>query len=403
MPTDYEPVWEAMRTLLATNLGTAAHTVSRRLKGWASTPIKSCPAVYQVELMEETERHPEEPPRQVLHGFLIALVVPDSGTEVATSPALNAFMAKIKAAMKPGQVNGRQTLGGLVYDARLTGSNKISEGDIDGSRTYATMDFVIVLQDDVEGSTRPFVFSTGFLFATPVTQQAGVVAGELTPIRVGALRDVAVTGINTVNMQGVGQFTFPTQGAQAQARIRGKAAAALIDGKAIAQLWYGAAKLSAGATLLVADEPHTVPGSPYTVTIAPPNSGTWSADLGVLNQTTGKPMTLVTGVPTTGQYAVAAGVYTFASADVAVIASISYLYTTASGSTLAFANPMAGPSPTFRIVLQGEYNGRQVCRVFNACTCTGFTFGTTVEQFAMTDFSFEAMGDPNNVGTFSVL
>jgi len=39
----------------------------------------------------------------------------------------------------------------------------------------------------------------------------------------------------------------------------------------------------------------------------------------------------------------------------------------------------------------------------NACALPGFRFPMVMEQYSLPDFSFEVMGDPNNVGTFSVL
>ena len=78
------------------------------------------------------------------------------------------------------------------------------------------------------------------------------------------------------------------------------------------------------------------------------NSATWTADQGVQDALTGFPLTHVTGTPTTGQYSVAAGVYTFAAADTGKAVLISYNYsTTTTGFSLAIGNPLLGPTQTF--------------------------------------------------------
>jgi hypothetical protein len=74
----------------------------------------------------------------------------------------------------------------------------------------------------------------------------------------------------------------------------------------------------------VTGETATVPASPgpYTYTAQAPY-GPWASDAGV-TYANGTAMTLVTGAPAQGQYAVAAGVYTFAAADQGASVLISY-------------------------------------------------------------------------------
>jgi hypothetical protein len=72
------------------------------------------------------------------------------------------------------------------------------------------------------------------------------------------------------------------------------------------------------------DESHSVPGTgPYTVTVT--HAAAFIADEGVTIG--GTPLTKVAGTPSTGQYAVAAGVYTFNAAQAGAAATISYRYT----------------------------------------------------------------------------
>lgn len=71
-------------------------------------------------------------------------------------------------------------------------------------------------------------------------------------------------------------------------------------------------------------ETDTIPATPFQVT--PKTGGLWSADAGVINATTGVALVPVTANPATGQYSVAAGVYTFAAADVGVSVTITYSF-----------------------------------------------------------------------------
>ena len=118
-----------------------------------------------------------------------------------------------------------------------------------------------------------------------------------------------------------------------------------------------------GSAIPVIQEKHAIPTTPFQVTIAPPNSGTFAKDLGVTfaNQITYQ-LQRVTGTPTTGQYAVneSSGVYTFASADevsgYSVLISYSYTETTV-GRLLTVTNHIQGYGPTCEVFIPMTYQG----------------------------------------------
>jgi hypothetical protein len=60
-----------------------------------------------------------------------------------------------------------------------------------------------------------------------------------------------------------------------------------------------------------------------TYTVEAPQ-GSWASDSGVTYATTGAPLSPVSGSPAAGQYSVAAGVYTFAEADMGTLVVITY-------------------------------------------------------------------------------
>ena len=94
----------------------------------------------------------------------------------------------------------------------------------------------------------------------------------------------------------------------------------------------------AGSVLGVPGEIGTIPTTPFQVTVT--NSATWVDDQGVMDLTTGKWMTRGATASATQIYSVAAGVYTFNTADVGHKVAIAYRYNAAAsiGSTISVVN-----------------------------------------------------------------
>jgi hypothetical protein len=89
--------------------------------------------------------------------------------------------------------------------------------------------------------------------------------------------------------------------------------------------WRGLGNIAVSYTAgyAVENEPWTVPGRPYQVTVTAP-FGSWAVDQGVTAN--GVAMTSVTTEPTASQYRVIDGVYTFAAADTGKNVLISYSF-----------------------------------------------------------------------------
>jgi len=146
-------------------------------------------------------------------------------------------------------------------------------------------------------------FGAGVLIGTP--------AGG-SPLQFGTLQDVSVDFSFSVK-QLMGQFQFPVAVARGAGKISGKAKFANIDGPTLNQIFFGNA-LATGQKLWSYNEGATVPAaSPYTATVA--NAGSFDENLGVAYASSGLQLTQVATSPAQGQYSVAAGVYTFNSAD----------------------------------------------------------------------------------------
>jgi hypothetical protein len=89
-------------------------------------------------------------------------------------------------------------------------------------------------------------------------------------------------------------------------------------------------------------------------------------DLGVIDSA-GIPLVRVASAPTTGQYSVAAGVYTFASANVGqtVFISYRYSYTLTSANNISLTNLAMGAVPTFQAMMHCNYKGRRALVVLS--------------------------------------
>lgn len=231
------------------------------------------------------------------------------------------------------------------------------------------------------------VFGPGALF---ITRTDG--AGPYTPVNIGYIQEFSYDEAGE-EKELYGQNQYPLVTARGTIKATGKAKAAEISGIALnAAMWGGT--FSAGQLIGVLNESHTIPSTPFQVTITPPSSGVFDTDLGVLNSTTGLPLTKVTSGPTTGQYSESAAVYTFAAADTGNTVLINYAYTlTTGGQTLVVTNQPIGANTTFQLDYFSELNnGNPYYARFFACVATKLTRAHKLTDFMMPeiDFSFYA-------------
>lgn len=128
--------------------------------------------------------------------------------------------------------------------------------------------------------------------------------------------------------------------------------------------------------------------------VAVTNAADFDTDLGVINAATGLPLELVTGSPTTGQYAVVStgagkGEYSFAAADVGNNLLITYAYTSSgSGQTMTVMNTPIGNTPTFQIdYATSLYNTPYYVRMF-ACVSNKLGRAHKLVDFMMPEIDF---------------
>lgn len=239
-------------------------------------------------------------------------------------------------------------------------------------------------------------FGSGKLIAVPTNLADGTAIANPTPVILGTMQDVSLD--LSVEMKTLyGSKRYPIAVGQGKGKTEIKAKYAEIDGGILGSLFFGKAS-TAGIKAAVFDSAGTIPATPgpYTLTVTPPSSGTFVADLGVMLTATGTQMTRVASSPATGEYAVntSTGVYTFASADQGKAVAISYEYSAASGGKIwTMTNETMGYTPSFSLILQNGYDGKNLVCKLNRCVSGKLSLPLKSDDFAVYDFEAEAFAD----------
>jgi hypothetical protein len=186
-----------------------------------------------------------------------------------------------------------------------------------------------------------------------------------TPLQLGILQDVDLD-FSATEKELYGQFQLPVDIARGEMKLAIKAKEASISEMLLASFFTGSTT-AANYTSAAINEATTLSSTSYTAV----NGATYVADCGVLNLTTGLPMTAVASAPAAGQYAVntTTGVYTFAAGDNGAQLWISYTYgVTGAGKTMHFNNPLMGSGASYSVTLFNIFRGKVLGFKFYAVT-----------------------------------
>jgi hypothetical protein len=222
-----------------------------------------------------------------------------------------------------------------------------------------------------------------------------------TPSRLRQLQDWSLDFTRTTK-QLYSLNQMPNAIGVATMQIKGKAKLAQLSGRMANDLFFSGTSAVGQTSTQINEGPTPIPTTPFQITVV--NAATWTQDLGVINSATGVPMTRVASAPAAGQYSVALGVYTFASADnvSGVSVKISYNWTTTGGQTVTVPNQAMGIGATFKSVLSTTYNGLGSTWTLNASIATKFAVATQLEDFMKPDFEWDAYTDSTDtLGTIS--
>jgi len=224
-----------------------------------------------------------------------------------------------------------------------------------------------------------FVFGSGVLIGTP---QGG------TPINFGLAQEISLN-VATATKALYGQYNFPVAIGSGTRKMTGKAKLARISGQALGSLFFGVAPSVGGVQTQFGEAASVPASSPYAYTTS--LHATFVADQGVVYAASALPLKQVASNPTTGQYSVAAGVYTFAAGDAGAAVLISYTYTVAaSGESIAIASALIGPSITFsaNLFASDPTTGKQFSVLLYNCVADKLAFGTKLEDFMVPELDF---------------
>lgn len=236
-----------------------------------------------------------------------------------------------------------------------------------------------------------YAFGSGSMYVTPLQDATGAAIANPTPSKLMDLQEGTLDFSGEAKLL-YGQNSFPAAAGIAKRKATVKVKNARVLARAWNTLFFGGSLQSGIIGVYTDSTGAAIPTTPYQITPTPPNSGTWQADLGVLDWN-GSPMTRVASAPATGQYSVSAGVYTFAAADTTKTVYINYRYTATSttASKLSITNLPMGYSPTFSADLSVIYQGKQTYFGLNSCMASKMSIAFKNDDFAIPEFEFDGM------------
>jgi hypothetical protein len=243
-------------------------------------------------------------------------------------------------------------------------------------------------------------FNSGYAFQTDGDTHP-------TPTQIRVLQSSSLS-MKATNKELFGQNIFPVAVGRASIKVSGKIKMAESSPRLVRD-FVGAANnslMNAGQTLVANNEAQTVPAtSTYTVTVT--NAMTFAADLGVIYQATGEPLTNVASLTAAGQYTYnpSTGVYTFYSGDASAALYISYAYTLASvGETVTLSNTAAGAANAFQMMMGASYQNLQTNLQLYQCVPESLNFwDTKIGDFNMPEEEFSCfVNAAGNLGIISM-
>lgn len=244
-------------------------------------------------------------------------------------------------------------------------------------------------------------FGSGYLLAAPQTT-SGNPATNPTPLQVGVIQNIKFSlGAEIKSL--FGQLQWPVDSAIGKRTIKGSFEFAQISNILMSQLFL-ADPVTAGGDETRVDDPYTAVAS--VVTVAPPFSGVYFADLGVRYAATGLPFTDVGAGSLTaaGQYKVvlSTGVYTFYSADATAQVLVSYQYSQSTvGNTLTAGNHQMGFGPVLALDCWFAYEANSTSGgigfYFPNVRLGKIDATTKIDDYTMYATDFEAFAGSSNL------
>lgn len=239
-------------------------------------------------------------------------------------------------------------------------------------------------------ATPQYIFGSGVGWCTPLTDYTGTAIVNPTPFLIAGMQDVSLDLGADLKML-YGSSSMPIAIGRGKQKFDVKIKNAQVTARIWNSIFFGQT-LTSGIYDTVYDITGAlIPTTPFQITPTVPSSGTWAFNLGV-RDVNNIPYARVASGPTTGQYSVSAGVYTFATADTGKTVYIDYSYTATStlAQKLSILNVTMGQAPTFQFDMTIPYNGNKLNLTLSSCVATKMAIGTKLDDFTLPEFDFAA-------------
>lgn len=125
-PPTREAIYQAFFALVSGAAG--FKTASRRLRSWAQVSSEEKPSLYQIQVNEDFKTNESGMPYvDKLNLELYIFVSQNDDTDIVSS-LFNPLVDAVIAAIQQKATDERQTLGGLVYNVKVSGPVEYREG-----------------------------------------------------------------------------------------------------------------------------------------------------------------------------------------------------------------------------------------------------------------------------------
>lgn len=219
-----------------------------------------------------------------------------------------------------------------------------------------------------------------------------------TPREFGVLQECSLDFDTPVQLL-YGQNIYPVAGGRKKSKMSGKAKFAQINGRLFNDLFFAGTPTVAQLQVINGEA-----GTPVTNVRTVTQSATWVDDLGVVGTSgalAGRRFTKVASAPATGQYSVAAGVYTFAAADSNPPVAISYTYTVAAPADpvnrLSVPNLVMTSPPTLQLVWHESFLSKDIVIKCPNVIAEKLAWPIKQEDFLVSELDFQILD--NGSGT----
>jgi hypothetical protein len=242
-------------------------------------------------------------------------------------------------------------------------------------------------------------FGSGILWGTPVQDAKGTAISNPTPLIFGTLQDMELDfKFELKKLHGQNQLAVAV--GRGKGDITGKIKVADIRMGFLETIIFGQAAANGVLAMVNDTQGAAVPsGAPYTVAPTVPDSGTFDKDLGVIDVSTGRELKRVATPTAANEYAVSAGVYTFAAASAGKALYFNFRYTSTSTATktLTIRNLPMGYAPTFAVDYYAPFQGKAAVMSLNSCVADGWKWGAKNDDFTVPEIGFSVQADASGV------